>query len=56
MIDKFKNLISEYVRVFKITHKPNLEEFKAIVKISGIGLGIIGLLGFIVHIAWNLIN
>ena len=56
MIVKLKNLLVEYMRVFKITHKPNMEEFKGIIKISSIGIGIIGIIGFIIHVAWNLIT
>ncbi len=56
MIDKFKNILSEYIRVFRITHKPSLEEFKGIIKVSSIGIAIIGILGFIIHVVWNLIT
>jgi protein transport protein SEC61 subunit gamma-like protein len=37
----------ECQRVLKITKKPDMEEFKTIVKISGIGILIIGGIGFI---------
>ncbi|HLC56776.1 MAG TPA: protein translocase SEC61 complex subunit gamma [Candidatus Nanoarchaeia archaeon] len=40
----------ECKRVFKVTKKPSKEEFKITVKVSAIGIGIIGLIGFIVHI------
>lgn len=56
MFTKFKDLLAEYIRVFRITHKPNMEEFKSIIKISGIGIAIIGVLGFLIHIAWTLIS
>lgn len=55
MWKKFKNFFVECKRVFIITKKPNKEEFKTIVKISGIGIIAIGLLGFIIQIAWQLI-
>ena len=54
MLTRFKDLLAEYIRVFRITHKPNMEEFKGIIKISSIGIGIIGILGFIIHVIWNL--
>lgn len=56
MINKFKENLIEYKRVFTITHKPSIEEFKGIVKISSIGIAVIGLLGFLVHVIWNLIS
>jgi len=39
----------ECKRVLKVTKKPSRDEFKIIVKASGIGMIIIGLIGFIVH-------
>jgi protein transport protein SEC61 subunit gamma-like protein len=38
------------MRVLKVTKKPNSKEFKDIVKVSGIGIGIIGFLGFLISI------
>jgi len=49
LMSRMKSLISEYGRVLRITKKPTNEEFKGIVKISGIGMGIIGLIGFIIQ-------
>ena len=48
--NRFKGFARECARVFKITKKPTKEEFKVISKISGLGLLIIGLIGFIVHL------
>ncbi len=50
LIGKLKNFVRECVRVVKITKKPTKEEFKTISKVSGLGILIIGLLGFIVHL------
>lgn len=47
-ISKFRNFIKESSRVLKITHKPTSYEFKTIVKVSAAGIGIIGLLGFVI--------
>ncbi|MGE0792946.1 MAG: protein translocase SEC61 complex subunit gamma [Candidatus Woesearchaeota archaeon] len=44
-----KSFYTECVRVFKITKKPTKEEFKAIVKISGLGILLIGFIGFLIH-------
>jgi len=51
-----KENLNEYIRVFRLTHKPSLDEFKGIIKISSIGIGIIGIIGFIVHVLWNLLT
>ena len=45
---KFKGFLTECKRVLKVTKKPNKEEFRTIVKISGIGIAVIGLLGFLI--------
>ncbi|GIU69629.1 MAG: hypothetical protein KatS3mg002_0865 [Candidatus Woesearchaeota archaeon] len=50
LIGKFKNFVRECIRVLKVTKKPTKEEFKTISKISGLGILIIGLIGFIVHL------
>jgi len=41
---------AEYGRILKVTKKPDSAEFKAIVKASGLGIAIIGIVGFIVAI------
>lgn len=46
---RLKSFIMECKRVLKVTKKPSRDEFKIIVKASGIGMIIIGLIGFIVH-------
>jgi len=45
---RFKSFINECVRVLRITRKPNSLEFKTIVKVSGLGMIIIGLIGFVI--------
>ena len=45
IIGKFK----EYGRVLRITKKPDSKEYKAIVKAAGLGIIIIGLIGFTIH-------
>jgi len=47
---RIKSFMRECVRVFKITKKPTKEEFKTISKVSGLGILIIGLIGFLVHL------
>ena len=50
MWTKFNRFVRECARVLKITKKPTKEEFKTISKISGLGILIIGLIGFLVHV------
>lgn len=53
---KLKSFIMECKRVLIVTKKPNREEFKAVVKVSGIGMIIIGLIGFLIFIIGDLIR
>ena len=46
---KIRAFIQECLRVIKVTKKPDAIEFKTIVKVSGLGILIIGLLGFVVQ-------
>ena len=47
-IEKLKRFIKECRRVLKITKKPSKEEFKTIVKVSALGMAIIGVTGFLI--------
>lgn len=46
---KLRSFIGECLRVLRVTKKPDAIEFKTIVKVSGLGILIIGLIGFIVQ-------
>jgi len=45
---RFRGFINESVRVLRVTRKPSKFEFQTIVKASGLGMIIIGLLGFVI--------
>ena len=47
---KIKRFGIECWRVLRITKKPDKEEFRTIVKASGLGIIIIGLIGFVLTI------
>ena len=47
---KFKSFIGECKRVLIVTKKPTSLEFKTIVKAAGLGMIIIGLIGFIIQV------
>jgi protein transport protein SEC61 subunit gamma-like protein len=46
---KFKSFLIECKRVLLVTKKPTPIEFKTIVKVSGLGIALIGLIGFLVQ-------
>ena len=52
---KIKDFIRECKRVLIVTKKPTKEEFKTIVKVSGLGIMIIGFIGFVIQITKQLL-
>ena len=56
MLQKLKSFLGECARVFTITKKPSKDELKVVVKVSGLGILFIGLIGFIVHIFWTIFS
>ncbi|MFB6199928.1 MAG: protein translocase SEC61 complex subunit gamma [Candidatus Nanohaloarchaea archaeon] len=50
-----KHKLNEYKRVLKIAKKPDREEFEMSAKITGAGMLIIGLMGFIFYMIANLV-
>jgi len=51
---RFSSFIIECKRVWQVTTKPNKEELKVILKVTGIGILLMGLIGFIINMAWQL--
>ena len=52
---KIKRYWKETVRVLRVTKKPNREEFKSVVKVTGLGMAIIGVIGFIIFLIVQLL-
>jgi protein transport protein SEC61 subunit gamma-like protein len=52
---RLKNFWHECVRVLKVTKKPTNTEFKAIVKVSALGIAVIGMVGFLVFLLKEMI-
>jgi len=52
---RFKSFTNECIRVLKVTRKPDRIEFKTIVKVSGLGIIVIGLIGFIFSMSKQMI-
>ena len=53
---KIKSFYNECIRVFRITKKPTKSEYIAISKITGLGIMVIGLIGFIIHFIDQMVN
>ena len=51
--EKFKRVgKGKYGRVLKMARKPDKEEFTKVVQITGIGMILIGALGFLIYLIW----
>jgi len=51
---KITNFLKNCWRVLKITRKPSKEEYLLAVKITGIGIIVIGLIGFSIFLAFKI--
>ena len=54
-MSKIKRTLSEYKRILKVSRKPSSKEFKEIIKVTGMGMLAIGLIGFIVQVIFMII-
>lgn len=45
----------KYGRVLKMARKPDKEEFTKVVQITGIGMILIGALGFLIYLIWTFV-
>ena len=52
---KIKDFWVQCKRVLRITKKPSKEEYLTIVKVAGLGILLIGFIGFVLHIINQLI-
>ena len=46
---KIRTFIAECQRVLKVTRKPTNDEYTKIVTVSGLGIVVIGLVGFVLY-------
>jgi len=51
-----KSFAQQCLRVWHLLKKPSKDEFTTIAKVSAIGLGLIGVIGFIISLVMKLIN
>ena len=56
VFQKLKSFLLQSKRVWHVLKKPSGMEFKTIAKVSAIGLGVVGLLGFIISIIMGFFN
>ena len=52
---KLKSFFNECLRVLKVTRKPDKVEYTTIVKVAGLGMVLIGLIGFVITMVKQLL-
>ena len=52
---KLKSFGIECMRVLRVTRKPTKQEYWTVAKAAALGMGIIGMLGFVVHLIRQLV-
>ena len=55
ILNKFKSFSAQCVRVWHLLRKPSMDEFKKVSLVAAVGLGLIGLLGFIIAITMSFV-
>lgn len=50
IVNRIKKELKQYHRVLKITKKPDREEFSMSAKVTGIGIMLIGSIGFLIYL------
>ena len=53
---KLKKMLKEWKRVYKITKKPGKVEFFSIVKVTGLGIILVGIIGFAIFMVVELLK
>jgi protein transport protein SEC61 subunit gamma and related proteins len=56
MLTKLKSFFLECKRILIITRKPDSNEFKSVTKVTGLGMLVIGAIGFIVLLISQLLS
>jgi protein transport protein SEC61 subunit gamma-like protein len=53
MLEETKSFLLKCRRVWQVLKKPTKKEFELTAKVSAIGIGILGLLGFLISLIMN---
>jgi protein transport protein SEC61 subunit gamma and related proteins len=56
MLEGTKSFLLKCKRVWQVLKKPTKKEFELTAKVSAIGIGILGLLGFLIALAMKIFN
>jgi protein transport protein SEC61 subunit gamma-like protein len=55
LVERLKNRIAKYKRVIDVARKPTREDFVSSAKITGVGITILGVIGFVIFLLYFLV-
>lgn len=55
IFSRLKNKLSNFKRVINVARKPSKEEFFSSIKITGSGIALIGVIGFVIFLVYFLV-
>jgi protein transport protein SEC61 subunit gamma and related proteins len=56
MLESTKSFLLKCKRVWQVLKKPTKKEFELTAKVSAIGIGVLGLLGFLISLVMTIFN
>lgn len=56
VFEKIKLRLATYRRVLEVARKPDKEEFMSSAKITAVGIGLIGAVGFVIYLVYILLT
>ena len=55
-MEVMESFIQRSLRVFRVSYRPKSDEFWMIAKITGLGMVLIGLIGFLITVIFTFVN
>jgi protein transport protein SEC61 subunit gamma-like protein len=56
VVDQIKDFIHKSIRVLRVSYRPTTEEFYTTLKITGLGMILIGLIGYILSVIFGFLE
>ena len=56
IFSRIKNMLANYKRVIDVARKPTRDDFTSSAKITGVGIVLIGMIGFIIFLIYYLVT
>lgn len=56
VLDQIKEFIQKAMRVLRVSYRPTTDEFYTTIKITGLGMVLIGLVGYVITIIFGFLE